>query len=90
MQGRTWETPRAPVIHHSAGGMFAIRDGKWKLIGNPKDTSNKAPLGADDALFLVNLATDIGEMNNVSNDNPEIVSRMKKMHEQWLLDVQKQ
>ncbi len=22
----------APVIHHSANGMFAIRDGKWKLV----------------------------------------------------------
>ncbi|MCB1122388.1 MAG: arylsulfatase, partial [Verrucomicrobiae bacterium] len=23
---------RAPVIHHSGGGMFAIRDGEWKLV----------------------------------------------------------
>ena len=26
------ETRRPPVIHHSSGGMFAIRDGKWKLV----------------------------------------------------------
>ena len=25
-------TPRKPIIHHSVNGMFAIRDGKWKLI----------------------------------------------------------
>ena len=23
---------RPPVIHHSANGVFAIRDGKWKLV----------------------------------------------------------
>ena len=47
-----------------------------KLIGNPKDTSNQAPLEPNDALFLVDLSRDIGERNNIADDHPEIVTRL--------------
>ena len=30
MKGESWE--RAPVVHHSANGVFAVREGKWKLV----------------------------------------------------------
>jgi arylsulfatase A len=32
MLGKESEFKRAPVIHHSGGAMFAIRDGDWKLV----------------------------------------------------------
>ncbi len=69
---------------------WAVRSGDWKLIGNPKDTSNKAPITKDDALFLVNLAADPSEMKNVAPEHPEIVERLQEQHDQWLEEVEQQ
>ena len=75
------------VIHWQTGRgknpRWAVRQGNWKLIGNPQDTSNKAPLTAKDKLFLVNLKESVGEMKNLSLANPEITQRLKKLHEEW-------
>ena len=68
---------------------WAVRHGNWKLIGNPKDTSNKAPITAKDAMFLVDLSEDVAEMRNVAAKNPEVVEQLRKMHEAWLTDVSK-
>jgi arylsulfatase A-like enzyme len=68
---------------------WAVRDGDWKLIGNPKDTSNKAPLSESDSLFLVNLAEDPSEMRNTAADHVETVRRLKSLHDEWIIDVTK-
>lgn len=83
------------VFHWQSGdGMggphWAVREGDWKLIGNPKDTSNKAPLGKDDKFFLVNLAEDVSEMKNVAVEHPEVVERLKRLHDQWVKEVEEQ
>jgi len=62
---------------------WAVRQGDWKLIGNPQDTSKKAPLTAKDKLFLVNLKESVSEMKNLAGKNPEITSRLKKLHDDW-------
>lgn len=69
---------------------WAVREGDWKLIGHPKDTSNKAPITNQDQRFLANLTKDVGEMNNVAADHPEIVEKLERLHEQWLRDVNSQ
>ncbi|MFP6575264.1 MAG: sulfatase-like hydrolase/transferase [Pirellulaceae bacterium] len=69
---------------------WAVRAGSWKLIGNPKDTSNKAPLTAADKFFLVNLDQDPTEMANVARQHPEITQRLKELHEKWLEEVTQQ
>lgn len=82
-----------PQFHWQSGRglagqpQWAVRDGVWKLIGNPNDTSNKAPLGEADRRFLVNLAEDSGEMHNVAAQHPEIVRRLEEAHQAWLVDV---
>lgn len=59
---------------------WAIREGDWKLLGNP--TENVRPegtpaLGPDDKKhFLVNLAKDIGETTNLAKEHPEVVTRL--------------
>jgi len=40
---KVWQ--RAPVIHHSSGGMFAIRDGRWKLIAGNGSGGRQSPRG---------------------------------------------
>ncbi len=78
------------TFHWQTGGgrspQWAVRDGDWKLIGNPRDTSNKAPLDKNDDRFLVNLADDVTEMKNVAADHPEIVARLTQLHDAWEKD----
>ena len=72
-----------------SGGLrqWAVREGEWKLIGNPNDTSKKAAVTAADKFFLVNLAQDVTEMKNLASDHPDIVQRLIKLHEQWLVEL---
>ena len=60
-----------------------MREGDWKLIGNPNDTSKKAALTAKDKLFLVNLRESVSEMKNLAETNPDTVQRLKKLHDVW-------
>lgn len=59
---------RPPVIHHSGGrGMFAIRDGNWKMIiGNGSGARTK-PVGMpfQQPYQLYNIKNDLGEANNL-------------------------
>ena len=75
------------VLHWQTGRgrqpRWAVREGDWKLIGNPQDTSNKATLTAKDKLFLVNLKESVSEMKNLAQANPKITSRLKKLHDDW-------
>ncbi len=86
---RDGSTSPHKVLHWTNGGSWAVREGEWKLLGNPRDTSNKAPLGPKDKLFLVNLKQDVGEMKNIAAAHPDIVGRLKKFHDQWAASVKK-
>ncbi len=66
---------------------WAVREGEWKLIGNPRDTSNQGPLTQDDRRFLVDLTRDIGERHNLAAQHPEVVQRLEAAHDDWLRDV---
>lgn len=60
------ESSRPPIIHHSAQGGFAIRDGRWKLVMAHRKTPQE----------LYDLATDPSETRNVADQNEEIVQRL--------------
>ena len=83
MQGKSWPTPRAPVIHHSAAGMFAIRDGRWKLVLGNGSGGREKPRGKPfgKPYHLYDLSQDIGERRNLVNEHPEIVSRLVEKFE---------
>lgn len=71
------DTTRGPMIHHSASGQFAIRDGDWKLNlgrgnqGNRPDSDNTGPYE------LYNLANDPSEKKNVYRENKQIANRLR-------------
>ncbi len=66
------------------GRQWAIRQGDWKLIGNPRDPTQKYPLDPEkDQLFLVNLAQDIGESQNVASKYPKKVAELTKAYLEW-------
>jgi arylsulfatase A-like enzyme len=77
--GGDWSTPRAPVIHHSAAGMFAIRDGKWKLVLGNGSGGREAPKGQPFAepYALFDLSVDPAEQNNVFDDHPDVAARLE-------------
>lgn len=84
-------SPTARTQHQTfcwqLGDQWAAREGNWKLIGNPRDTSHKAPIPKDTKLWLSDLDRDIGEMTNFAADHPDIVRRLTALHEQWAHDV---
>lgn len=78
------------VLNWQVGGdddsknSWAVREGDWKLLGHPHDPSTRQKFAEEDDLFLVNLKDDIGEQHNVAAENPRIVKKLKKLHDEWL------
>jgi len=82
--------PAKPVrefaVHHSATGVFAIRQGPWKLIpahrgsggfSQPKQLDPAKEGGPPGQLY--NLETDPSETRNVYAEHPDIVERLTKL-----------
>lgn len=83
LEGRPETAERAPVIHHSGSGMFAIRAGPWKLIeGQGSGGFTRIPPRPDDPPGqLYNLADDPGETRNLYRERPEDVARLARLLE---------
>lgn len=89
-------TDRAPlreaVVHHSIQGLFAIRQGHWKLALCPGSGGWGKPGEADaiaaglPAVQLYDLSTDIAESKNVQADHPDVVARLSKLLEKYVAD----
>jgi arylsulfatase A len=62
---------------------WAVRDGDWKLLGNARDTSG-GTTAERIPLFLANLQDDPGERTNLAERHPDIVQRLRQLHEQHL------
>ena len=76
---------RSDVVHHSGGGMFAIRRGDWKLIvgrGSGGWTSVKAAK-EDPPGQLYHLTDDPQEQDNLYNQRPEIVRQLTERLERY-------
>ena len=84
LRGQGWKAPRAPVIHHSAGGMFAIRDGRWKLVLGNGSGGREQPKGKpfQKPYQLFDLASDLSERANVIADNADVATRLERTLEQ--------
>ena len=74
-KGGDWSRPRAPVINHSASGIFALRSGKWKLIAGNGSGGRQAPKGRpfQKPFMLFDLQADLGEKNDLAEAKPELV-----------------
>ena len=81
-QGKSWD--RAPVIHHSSGGMFAIRKGDWKLVLGNGSGGRENPKGKpfEKPYQLFNLKNDLAETNNVIEKHPEIAAELEQACEE--------
>lgn len=75
--------PRPPVIHHSASGHYAIRQGPHKLVLSTGSGGREAPKGKafEKPYALFNLTADPGETNNIIRDQPEIATSLEASFE---------
>ena len=76
------------VVHHSGNGVFAIRQGKWKLIthlgsgGWTKPTTEKpVPGGPNGQLY--DMSQDISERRNLWLEHPDVVERLTALLERY-------
>ncbi len=78
LRGEKGSTPvREATVHHSYDGVFAIRQGDWKLIDGPGSGGWMDKGTKDDPqVQLYNLAEDVGETKNLQAEHPEIVTRL--------------
>ena len=78
----------AAVVHHSVNGMFAIRDGQWKLILGNGSGGREAPAGKPFArpFQLFDMSSDLGETRDLAAQHPEVVERLTRQLEQFQSD----
>ncbi|MEM9366299.1 MAG: arylsulfatase [Planctomycetota bacterium] len=69
---------RDPLVCHSGGGMFALRDGSWKLVAGNGSGGREQPKGKpfEKPYQLYDLANDPGETNDLALTHPDIVDAM--------------
>lgn len=72
------------VLFWQFGSQWAVRKGDWKLIGNPRDTSERGDAQEEPGLFLANINKDPSEEKDFRELHPEIVKELKKEYERWI------
>ncbi|HLJ57491.1 MAG TPA: sulfatase-like hydrolase/transferase [Chthonomonadaceae bacterium] len=65
----------------SAAPSWAVREGDWKLLGRPLDTSVTAAVRPEEGVRLYNLAEDIGERSDLAAAHTDIVARLQRRYE---------
>ena len=76
LRGEEWD--RGPVVHHSGNGLFAVREGRWKLVFGNGSGGRERPTGKPFAgpYQLFDLAADLGETTDVAAEHPDVISRL--------------
>ena len=74
---------RPPVILHSSGGTFAIRDGKWKLVMGSGSGGRAQPRGKafERPYFLFDMQNDISETTNLIDQHQELEQELIRKFE---------
>ena len=82
LRGQT-TTRGVAVVHHSSGGMFAVRDGRWKLVLGNGSGGRQTPRGEPFArpYQLFDLWRDPGEERDVAAGHPDVVKRLEATFE---------
>ena len=70
IKGKISELPH-DTLFWSNGPNIAVRHGDWKLVKSYDNT------------WLFNLASDIGESNNIAKSKPEIVEQLETLYREW-------
>jgi len=74
--GKTKESPREAHYYFSSYTLQAVRQGSWKLAVTSQNETMGASKKEEKTPRLYNLDTDIGETTDVSDKNPEVVTKL--------------
>ncbi|MHC4877449.1 MAG: sulfatase family protein [Planctomycetota bacterium] len=79
LSGQPATTTRPFVLNHSAAGMFAVRDGRWKLVLGNGSGGRQQPRGKpfERPYQLFDLSADPGETQNIIDQHPEVAQRLE-------------
>jgi len=84
--GTTTAPIREAVVHHSIDGAFAIRQGQWKLeFCSGSGGWSKGNTGNEPGQ-LYDMSEDSGERTNRYSQHPEVVSRLTKLLEKYVIE----
>jgi arylsulfatase A-like enzyme len=89
IRGASYEGPiREATVHHALDGLFAIRQGPWKLIegrgsGGFTSPQRRAVSPEEPAGQLYHLDQDPGETENRYAERPEVVARLQGLLETY-------
>ncbi len=80
--GNSQESPRNEFVYYTSNGhVEGIRQGDWKLLEKVprgrRQRQNANP-GRSPQIFLFNLKEDIGEQNNLAEQQPDVVAKLRK------------
>jgi arylsulfatase A-like enzyme len=90
LRGQARTALREAVVHHSANGSFAIRQGRWKLCLCPGSGGWSVPRPGSKqekglpAVQLYDLEKDPGEKTNLQDQHPEEVARLRKLLKKYV------
>ena len=73
--------PYGGVLHFAWRNDWMVRDAEWKLIGKGSRD------GKEPRLSLHRLTGDEPEVKDYAAEKPELVKRLRAMHEEWLTRV---
>lgn len=72
------------VLFWDTGSQIAVRNGKWKLrIATEKKSQDYEMVELELGEYLYDLEKDISEKVNLTIEFPEVVGRLKKLHNEW-------
>ena len=80
-------------LHWDNGFQWAVRDGDWKLNYVDRDSAGYEGIlkiehtDMGETWRLYNLEEDPGETNNLAEQMPEQVERLKALHEEWRAEM---
>jgi hypothetical protein len=85
MLGKANTPVRETLVHHSIQGMFAIREGRYKLLMTPdsggwSEPRPNSPKAKDlPAVQLYDIEEDRAETRNLQAERPDLVARLTRL-----------
>lgn len=92
LTGESGKHARTDVVHHSYMGLFAIRQGPWKLLCGPgsggwgKPRPHEAIKQGKPMVQLYHMEKDLGESKNLHLEHPEKVKELRALLEKQIAD----
>ncbi len=73
------------TIYWEMGKQTAVRRGKWKLVINGQLVEDAT---TEDDLHLANMDNDMGERQNLQDENPNLTENLKHSAEEWRANIE--